>query len=201
MRRCLAFLLVLLPLSAVPADALTVRDVIELSKANVGDEVLLALIDVERPVFTINADTLKQLKQSGVSDTVIIAMIRSGRQPVVPAPESAAPLQQPFDVQPMEQPPAEAPAPPVAEQPVEPAPPVAAVPVIVPVAVPVPMFMTGPAYRPEFVRHTIVTQDGNTVNVREPLPPNCTRAEPIYWGNDGKRRPGTWEPPVQVVCR
>ncbi len=199
MRRCLAFLLVLLPLSAVRADALTVRDVIELSKANVGDEVLLALIDVERPVFTINADTLKQLKQSGVSDAVIIAMIRSGREPV-PATEPAPAPQQPFDVQPIEQPPAEPPAPPVEEQAAQPAPAVAA-PVVVPVAVPVPMFMTGPAYRPEYVTHTIVTEEGNAVNVREPLPPNCTKAEPVYWGNGGKRRPGTWEPPVQVVCR
>ena len=199
MRRCLAFLLLFLPLSAVSADALTVRDVIELSSAHVGDEVLLALIDVERPVFTINTDTLKQLKQAGVSDAVIIAMIRSGRPPVPAAPESPAPLQQPFDVQPIEPS-----APGGTEQEPEPAPapapePVPAAPVFVPVAVPV--FMTGPAFRPEYVTHTIVTPDGNTVNVREPLPPNCTKAEPVYWGNGGKRRPETWEPPVQVVCR
>jgi hypothetical protein len=27
------------------------------------------------------------------------------------------------------------------------------------------------------------------------------KVEPIYWGNGGKRRPGTWAPPTQVVCR
>jgi hypothetical protein len=80
--------LALMSFAAGRADALTVRDVIELSKAGLSDSVLLALIDVDRSVFSIDTATLKQLKTDGVSDTVIIAMIHSGRaaQPDVPPP-------------------------------------------------------------------------------------------------------------------
>ena len=55
----------LLTLSPVRADALTVRDVLELTRAGLGDEVLLALIDVDRSVFPIDAATLKCLKDAG----------------------------------------------------------------------------------------------------------------------------------------
>ena len=49
---------VLMSLAAGRADALTVRDVIELSKAGLSDSVLLALIDVDRTVFSIDTATL-----------------------------------------------------------------------------------------------------------------------------------------------
>ena len=73
-----AFVLVL---GAARAEALTVRDIIELSKSGLSDDILVALIDVERKVFPIDAATLKQLKEAGVSDRVIVAMVRSGRVP------------------------------------------------------------------------------------------------------------------------
>jgi hypothetical protein len=195
MRRFLAALVVILPLSAVRADALTIRDVIELSKANVGDQVLLALIEVERPVFSMDTATLKLLKESGVSEDVIVAMIRSGRTPP-PTLANAEPAvnPQPLDPTPNTQPPNPEPTVIVTPAPV-------VVPVAVPVYYPVPSFQT-PAFRhDQVITHTVVTDDGSAVRVRETLPPNCTRAEPVYWGNGGKRRAGTWEPPVQVVCR
>ena len=74
-------------LGAARAEALTVRDIIELSKSGLSDEILMALIDVERKVFPIDSATLKQLKEAGVSDRVIVAMVRSGR--VSPAPTPA----------------------------------------------------------------------------------------------------------------
>lgn len=190
MRRLLLIGALLIPFAPARADALTVRDVIELSKAKVSDQVLLALIEVDRSVFTLDTAALKQLQEAGVSDAVIVALIRSGRTPdartePVPPPEpeqvSEGPATEPRVV--------------VIDHHDAPAPPPVMVPVAVPVYVPV------PAYRPEYVTRTVLTDEGAAVNVREALPPNCTKAEPVYWGNGGKRRPGTWEPPLQVVCR
>ena len=79
LRRTAFALLAVLALAAGRADAVTLRDVIELSKAGLSDQVLLALIEVDRSVFAIDTPTMKELKQAGVSDAVIVAMIRSGR--------------------------------------------------------------------------------------------------------------------------
>ena len=85
-------LIVFVGLGASRAEAVSVRDLVELTRAGLSDQVLLALIEVDRTVFTIDAPTLKMLKDAGVSEAVIIAMIRSGRQ------EPAGPLEQPIDV-------------------------------------------------------------------------------------------------------
>lgn len=178
MRRSIVVFIVML-LGAAKAEAVSVRDLIELSRAGLSDEVLIALIDVDHDVFTLDTPTLKQLKQAGVSDAVILAMIRSGR---TAAPEDQSAPQQ--------------------EGPVAPAdiqPPPAYVPVPVPVAVPV--FVSAPRHRPEYVKTVVRTDDGGEVNVKVPLPPNCTKAEPVYWGFGGKLRPNSWEPPPTVVCR
>jgi len=186
MRRILLACLVFLPLTAVRADALTVRDVIELSKAGVGDEVLLALIEVDRSVFTLDTTAVKQMKDAGVSDQVMIALIRSGRTPapaaapVVPVETLAAPEPHVIVVDHHDQQPL------VRE---------------VPVPVAVPIFVPVPAFPQEHVTRVVQTEDGASVKVREPLPPNCTKAEPVYWGFGGKRRPDSWEPPPQIVCR
>src|SRR6516162_7884208 len=92
-----AVLFLVLSLAAGRAEAVTVRDVIELSKAGLSDSVLLAVIDVDRSVFAIDAATLKQLKSAGVSDAVIVAMIRSGREArvddaVPPVAQEPAPM-------------------------------------------------------------------------------------------------------------
>ena len=81
------------------AEALTVRDIVELTRAGLGDEVLLALIEVDRGVYAIDKETLKQLKAAGVSDRVIVALVKSGREvPVEPVPAPAV------DQQPVEAP-------------------------------------------------------------------------------------------------
>jgi hypothetical protein len=89
MRRILFVFVGVMALAAGRAGAVTIRDIIELSKAGLSEPVLLALIEVDRSVFTIDTATLKRLKDSGVSDAVIVALIRSGRtappQPVAPA--------------------------------------------------------------------------------------------------------------------
>jgi len=184
-------------LAAGRADALTIRDLIELSKAGLGDEVLIALIEVDRKVFSVDTETLKQLKRAGVSEQVIVALIRTGR---TPAPETvpAAPLPDPEPRKPEvivieHHDPAPAPA---------------------PVAYPVPVYPAGVAYgaygygtygtrgydRRDTVPATLQTDQG-WVRARVPVPPNCVKGAPVYWGFGGKLRPGSWQPDPVVVCR
>jgi hypothetical protein len=87
MRRMVLLFAIITLLGTARAEAITVREIIELSKNGLGDEVLLALIEIERKVFPIDPETLKALKDARVSERVIIAMIRSGRtEPPAPGP-------------------------------------------------------------------------------------------------------------------
>ncbi|HVL69010.1 MAG TPA: hypothetical protein VM364_17265 [Vicinamibacterales bacterium] len=101
MRRfALALVLVLAP--AVAHAHVTVRDIVELTRAGLGEEILLALIEVHQPVFPVDSDTLKGLRDAGVPQKVIVAMVRSGRTPapqpppviVQPPPPPAQPAPQ-----------------------------------------------------------------------------------------------------------
>jgi hypothetical protein len=164
------FLLAVVPLISLlpaPATALTVRDVVELTRAGLGDEILLALIDVDPSVFPIDTATLKKLKDAGVSERVILAMVRSARLPV-PAPE-------PIAVAVAE--PAPAPQPQVVVIEHHEPPQVREVPVAVPVYIPVPT-------RSGHERAGDRDDDGSR---HKP-------AEPVYWGFGGKLRPDAWQP-------
>jgi hypothetical protein len=193
MRRILIPLLAVfvVAVSAARAEAVTIRDLIELSKAGLSDEVLIALIDVDQRVFTLDTATLKQLKQAGVSDTVIVALIRTARPRPEPAP-AAAPVPEPRQPEVIvvdHHDPAPAPAAAPAPYPV---------PVAVPVYVPVP---TRRSIGRENTVTTVLPTDQGLVKARVPVPANCVKAEPVYWGFGGKLRPGSWEPPPTVVCR
>ena len=169
MRRLLLVAVVSLITSiATPAAALTVRDVMELTRAGLGDEILLALIDVDPSVFPIDAATLKKLKDAGVSDRVIIAMIRSARMPMPASEPLAAPIEQP----------APAPQPQVVVIEHHDPPEVREVPVAVPVYIPVAVNGHHRADR--------VDRDDD-LSRRKP-------AEPVYWGFGGKLRPDAWQP-------
>ena len=194
MRRVLIAVVATLALAAGRAEAVTIRDLIELSKAGLGDEVLIALIEVDRQVFSIDAATLKKMKDAGVSEAVIVALIRSGRTPrVEPAPAAAPePAPQPREPEVIVIDHRDAPAP-------APAPVAYPVPVAVPVYVPVPIGSRGSLGRQTVT--TILPTDHGLVKARVPVPANCLKAEPVYWGFGGKLRPGSWEPQPTVVCR
>ena len=71
------------------AGAVSVRDIVELSRAGLGDEVILALIDIGPVRYDLDTQQVLELTRAGVSDRVILAMLRSERPapPVVmPAP-------------------------------------------------------------------------------------------------------------------
>ena len=191
MRRLGVFALAMLAL-APAAEALTVRDVIELSRAGLGEEVLLALIDVDRGVYAIDPETLKKLKQAGVPERVIVAMVRSGRERLQPEP---------------------APLPASVQEPRNPEPQVVVIdhhdePRVREVMVPVPVYVTVPSIRSRH-RHDF---DGRARNAGEPtfvpFQPNVPHIrptasepkperEPVYWGFGGKLRPDAWQPDRQ----
>lgn len=129
MRRLVLLLIAVVVLSASPAQAITVRDIIELSKTGLSDEILLAIIETERKVFPVDPTTLKLLKDSGVSERVILAMVKSGRTQPVEQPAPAPPL--PVPVAPAPEPRV------IVIEHHDPAPPVREVAVPVPVYVPV----------------------------------------------------------------
>jgi hypothetical protein len=67
-------------LAPAAASAVTVDQVVELSKAGVSDAVILALLDRDRTVLTIDPEQIVTLHRDGLSDRVIVAMLKSGRQ-------------------------------------------------------------------------------------------------------------------------
>ena len=81
----IVLLLLLAQLIPSTASAITIQDIITLSKAGVSESVLLALVDRDKSVFAIEADELMMLKGAGVSEAVVIAMLKSGREPEPPA--------------------------------------------------------------------------------------------------------------------
>lgn len=168
--------------AASRAEAVTIRDIIELTKSGLSDQVLLALIEVDRGVFAVDSSTVQRMKEAGVSDAVIVALIRSGR--TVREQEPSAP------------PPAPTPAPEVVVVEHHDAAPIA-----VPYPVAVPVYVAVPAaHRPQTITTTIET-DAGPMRARVPVPANCVKAEPVYWGFGGKLRPGSWQPQPTVVCR
>jgi hypothetical protein len=102
MRRLILLFVLALMAGAARAEAITIAEIIELSKSGLSDEVLLALVEIESNVFPVDPDTVKALKSGGVSERVIAAIVRHGRakplEPVVPMPPAApeaAPAPQP----------------------------------------------------------------------------------------------------------
>lgn len=149
----------------VAAQALTVRDIVELSRAGLTEETLLALIEVDPSVFPIDSTTLKSLKTAGVSERVIIAMVRSARTPA-PSSEPLAVTEAP--------PPAPHPQVVVIEH-HDRAPQVREIPVAVPVYIPVSRH-----------RRDLDDRDGSRRRAKDP--------DPVYWGFGGKLRPDAWQP-------
>ena len=84
-----ALALTLLPAAA---SAVTVPEIVSLTKAGVSEQVILALIERDKNIFTIAPEQLVTLQKEGVTDAVLVAMLRSGReeplaqQPAFPPP-------------------------------------------------------------------------------------------------------------------
>jgi hypothetical protein len=182
----LALMVAVLGVLAARVEAITLAEIVELTRAGLGEEVLLALIEVDQRVFAIDPDTLKTLKDAGVSPRVIVAIVKSGR---TPAPQSD---------------------PVVTMTDVEPPPPTPQVVVVdrtvvheVPIAVPVPVYVAigrrsraGHRDLPYVVPPSPFIPFGNTAvaHVDKHKSEPRRHAEPVYWGWGGKRRPDSWQP-------
>ena len=208
-RRTLLVVLTVLAVTAGRAEAVTLRDIIELSKAGLSDPVLLALIEVDRGVFSIDTETLKVLKDAGVSETVIVALIRSGR-----TPRAAEPVPEPRLTDPDPDPAPREPQVIVIDHRDSPSPAAAQYPVAMPFYVPVQgTFGTFGTFNNfsnfnrvnNLNRHNSITTTVNTdvglVRARLPVPAGCVAAQPVFWGFGGKLRPGSYPPPPTVLCR
>ena len=65
----------------VPSVASAVLDeVIGLARSGVTDTIILALIDRDKTVFTIEPEQIVKLQRDGLSEAVILALLKSGRE-------------------------------------------------------------------------------------------------------------------------
>jgi len=74
------------------ASAVTIDQIVGLARAGVTDAVILALIDRDKTIFSIEPDQLVALKSAGVSEPVILAMLKSGREEGERAAQAASDL-------------------------------------------------------------------------------------------------------------
>ncbi len=196
------------------AQAVTLSELVALSRAGLADEVLIALVEVDARVFPIDAETIKWLHDAGVSPRVIEAIVRSGRPRKTeglpdPAQPSAWPPPTPLPPVGPVAPPDDAcssSAPPVVV--VQPAPP--------PVVVAVPVYVAAPSVKvsrwraevptvpalrtqvsPGFGGRPVSTGFGTIVAATSgaaPPPP-----APVYWGWGGRLRPDAWTPAPEAA--
>jgi len=84
--------IVLALLAAGPLQAVTPDELTALSKAGLGDEVLLALIESTGVDRVVDARGALALKKAGVSDRVIAAAVRASNVPAEPLPDMMPPV-------------------------------------------------------------------------------------------------------------
>lgn len=169
MRRFLAVFVLICGL-AVPAEAVTLRDLVGLSKQGLSDDLLIALVEAEKSVFHLTASDVKSLKEQGLSDRLLIHLLqtpelrRTSEAAAATAAERAAPAARPVER--------------IVERVIEAPPQVVVVERVEAVAVPV--YIPVQARDDERERRRDRDRD--------------KPATPVYWGYGGKLRPGSWKP-------
>lgn len=159
------------------ASATTIEDLIKL-KANkatpVSDDVLIALIESDGSVFHLTADDILPLKQKGLSERVIIAMLLTAKnaKPVIEVVELPRAQQDRYS---------EGPGTPVTPP--------------APVEVNVTQSNVQTVEQPRSARRT--TYESAYVPVYIPVAVPVVRQpppQPVYWGFGGQLRPDAWRP-------
>jgi hypothetical protein len=84
------FLLILVLLGCVPAtsSAVTIDEVVALSKSGVSEQVIVAVIERDQTLFTLSPALIMKLQRDGLSDQILLALIKSGRPNEPPPPAS-----------------------------------------------------------------------------------------------------------------
>ena len=80
-------MLVLLGCVPATASAVTIDEVVALSKSGVSEQVIVAVIERDQTLFTLSPTLIMKLQHDGLSDRILLALIKSGRvnEPPVPA--------------------------------------------------------------------------------------------------------------------
>ena len=73
------------------ARAVTIDDIVALSKAGVAESVLIAVIDADQTIFTLTPQQIIELKRAGVADSVVTKMVLSARDIDGSRPRDEAP--------------------------------------------------------------------------------------------------------------
>lgn len=94
MTRILASMLALVALSTSPAFAgdLTLRDVIELRRSGLGEDLLIAVIEADGGPIALSLADIQDLKSDGFSERLIAALVRTSAREGAQAAEGAAPV-------------------------------------------------------------------------------------------------------------
>ncbi|HKW02079.1 MAG TPA: hypothetical protein VJN96_19815 [Vicinamibacterales bacterium] len=205
MRLALRFLLpalVLLGPMQGRASAVTIQELLEF-KGKLSDDVLVALIESDGSVFHLSIGDVASLKDKGLSEKVILAMLKTAtKQQMTPAPPPMAAQPQPVYTQP----PADPYGQPVAQYPQD-------QPTMIPSDVPdqsqsqqkAPVVVN---VKQEVTQHVDQPQQqyaqpgyagyplgyyGYGGYIGAPVV-NRPVAQPVYWGWNGQRRPDSWQP-------
>jgi hypothetical protein len=89
--RWLLLVLALAVFTPSRADAVTLDEVVALSKSGVSEQVILALIERDQTLYTMTPAQLMKLQREGLSDTILLALLKSGHPNEAPVPASPAP--------------------------------------------------------------------------------------------------------------
>ncbi|HMJ85960.1 MAG TPA: hypothetical protein VK504_22420 [Vicinamibacterales bacterium] len=84
--RLLLLMLALLGCVPTTASAVTIDEVVTLSKNGVSEQVIVALIERDQTLFTLSPALIMKLQRDGLSDRILLALIKSGRPSDPPLP-------------------------------------------------------------------------------------------------------------------
>jgi hypothetical protein len=172
------------------ASAVTIQELLEF-KGKLSDDVLVALIESDGSVFHLSIGDVAALKDKGLSEKVILAMLKTAtKQATTPAPPPMVPqpVYAPPPADPYGQPPqyAQEPPQPVIYDPQDQGQPTAKAPVVVNVRQDVTQHVDQPQQQysqPYYGGYPLgYSQYGGFIGA------------PVDWGWGGQRRPDSWQP-------
>jgi len=189
--RSLVAVVLLLGPAAGLASAVTVPQLLALTKEGLGDDVLVALIQTDGSIFQLSATDILNLHRQGLSDRVIVAMVETAKKMASTPPRAPAVSAAPSEEAPSKE------QPPIASvQPVAIPPPT----VNVNVKIEQPAQTSQASYPYAYGYPYSAGFYGVPVSVPFVTHPAVVAPAtmPVYWGWGGQRRPDTWEAPRLV---
>ncbi len=197
--RCLLSLFVLLGPLVGRASAVTIQELLDY-KDKLSDDILIALIESDGSVFHLSIGDVAALRDKGLSERVILAMLKTAKRPVAavqPAPEPVAPAEG-TPVPGVYFNPTDQSGAPVETMEGQPAPAhKTTAPVVVNVKQEVTQHVDQPAAQPAYpygYPYGYPSYYGGVI-IGAPIVTRPVLAPaPVYWGWGGQRRPDSWQP-------